>query len=345
VSTRACLITNPQSGRGGVDLSDVLLVLQANGWKVEVRQKLEGGQATDLARQAAHDGFDVVCNCGGDGTMREIISGLVNTEVAIGEIPGGTANVWSRELGISRQLRVAATQLVNSERLRVDVGQVSINDHQRAYFLLMAGLGLDGAVIGRVSDSLKNRIGPLAVGLAALETIPSVHTVPVRAEFDGLHWQGAVSQIIVGNTRRYGGFTRITSGAYINDGLLDVCFFTAAGPVQAGRQVTSLLLRQRPSAAGSESYRAATVTIHTPVVLPLQLDGGAVKQKPGEATSEGTVYRFSLLPQAVTMLMPRTYDGELFETVPLNDTPLHENGSGKTKRKKGKKGKKHKDGM
>jgi len=313
VSTRACLITNPQSGRGGVDLSDVLLVLQANGWKVEVRQNLEGGQATELARQAAHDGFDVVCNCGGDGTMREIITGLVNTDVAIGEIPGGTANVWARELGISRRPRVAAAQLVNSKRLRVDVGQLSINDQDKQYFLLMAGLGLDAAVMGRVSDPLKHRIGPLAVGLAALETLPSICAAPVRAELDGLHWQGVVSQMVVGNTRRYGGFTRITNRAYIDDGLLDVCFFTPAGPVQAVRQITSLLLRQRPSDAGSESYRAATVTIHAPVALPLQLDGDAVKQEPSEASSEGIVYRFSLLPQAVTMLMPRIYDGELFE--------------------------------
>ena len=61
---RACLITNPKSGRGGVDLSEALTVLQANGWDVTVRQKLKGGMAEDLAREPAHRG---VHKSAGDG--------------------------------------------------------------------------------------------------------------------------------------------------------------------------------------------------------------------------------------------------------------------------------------
>ena len=86
----------------------------------------------------------------------------------------------------------------------------------------MAGLGLDGAVIAGVSKPLKNRIGPLAVGLAALRALPGFHVVPVRVEIDDVQWYGRISQIVIGNTRRYAGFTRITGGAYIDDGLLDL---------------------------------------------------------------------------------------------------------------------------
>src|SRR5689334_8077682 len=120
--TRACLITNPKAGQGGVDLSEALTVLQANGWDVTVRQKLKGGMAVDLARQAAAQGYNVVVDCGGDGTLSEIVNGLVGTDVAVGTLPGGTANVWAHEMGISEQLPRAAMQLVSATRRRVDVG-------------------------------------------------------------------------------------------------------------------------------------------------------------------------------------------------------------------------------
>jgi hypothetical protein len=136
-----------------------------------------------------------------------------------------------------------------------------------------------------------------------------------------------VSQVVIGNTRRYGGFTRITPDAFVDDGLLDVCLITAAGPISAGRQLSSLLLRQRPSAATAEAYRAASITIRVPVALPLQLDGGTVKLDDEQPSENGMVYTFSLVAQGVCVLVPRTYDGELFQQGPLADglarAPLH----------------------
>jgi YegS/Rv2252/BmrU family lipid kinase len=207
---RACLITNPKSGRGGVDLSEALTVLQANGWDVTVRQKLKGGMAEKLAREAVEQGYNVVVDCGGDGTLSEIINGVVGADIAVGTLPGGTANVWAHEMGISHELRRAAMQLVTATRRRVDVGHVDVNGKHGAYFLMMAGIGIDAAVMSRVNKKLKNRIGKLAIGLAALESLPDVRVVPVQIDLDGSHWQGKLSQIVVGNTRRYGGFTSMT---------------------------------------------------------------------------------------------------------------------------------------
>ena len=202
---RACLITNPKSGRGGVDLSDALTVLQANGWDVTVRQKLKGGMAEDLAREAVKQGYNVVVDCGGDGTLSEIVNGVVGADIAVGTLPGGTANVWAHEMGISTQLRRAAMQLVTATRRRVDVGHVDVNGKHGAYFLMMAGIGVDAAVMERVNKPLKNRVGKLAIGLAAVEALPTLMTAPVQVDMDGAHWQGKVSQIVVGNTRRYAG--------------------------------------------------------------------------------------------------------------------------------------------
>ncbi len=316
---RACLITNPRSGRGGIDLSEALPVLQAQGWEVVVRQKLHGGHATELAQQAVREGYHVVVDCGGDGTLSEIVDGVVGTGIAVGVLPGGTANVWAAELGVSRRLRVAAMQLAGAQRHWVDVGRVTVNGRHGQHFLLMAGLGLDGAVMARVSKPLKNRIGTLAVGVAAVQALPAARSVPVRVEVDGVHWQGRVTQIVVGNTRRYGGFARITGGALIDDGLLDICLITAWGPGGAARQLASLVMRGSPDAASAETYRGATIVIHAPVILPLQVDGGAVRLKKEVPTADGMTYAFSLVARGACVLVPSTYNGELFAAAP---TPL-----------------------
>ena len=314
---KARLITNPRSGRGGVDLSGSLTILREHGWDVSIRQKLHGGHATELAREAAREGCNVVVDCGGDGTLNELVEGVLGTETAVGVLPGGTANLWAHEVGVASQLQLAALQLVGAQRRRVDVGQVTVNGKHKSHFLLMAGIGLDGVVIDRVNKPLKNRIGPAAVGLAALQSLPSATVVPAQIELDDLHWQGRISEIVVGNTRRYGGFTRVTPDAYADDGLFDVCLMTATGPLSAGRLVGAFLLQQRPSTKDAQYYRAAHVKVTMAMTLPLQVDGGSVKLKDEEPTAEGTLYEFTMLARGVNMLVPRTYNGELFQPASL----------------------------
>lgn len=312
---RARLITNPKSGRGGVDPSGAMGVLREHGWDVGVRQKLHGGHATELAREAARDGCQVVVDCGGDGTLNELVEGVLGTETAVGVLPGGTANLWAHEVGIVPDLTQAAMQLVDAERRQMDVGQVTVNGKHKTHFVLMAGVGLDGAIIERVNKPLKNHIGPAAVGLAALQALPSAIAIPARMEIGDLHWHGRLSQLIVSNTRRYGGFTSITAGAFADDGLFDVCLITATGALSAARALSSLLLQRKPNPRVAQFYRAARVSLKLPYTLALQVDGGSVSLKREEPTAEGVLYDFSLLARGVTMLVPKTYDGALFQPV------------------------------
>jgi YegS/Rv2252/BmrU family lipid kinase len=300
-------------------LTEPLEILQAHDWDITVRHKLHGGQATELARQAVRDGFDVVVNCGGDGTLSEIIDGVMGSDVAVGVLPGGTANLWAREVGVSHRLRVAALQLASAERRRVDVGHVSINGDYGEYFLLMAGLGLDGAIISRVSKPLKNKIGPAAIGLAAVQALPSFRALPVQVTMNDVHWEGRVSQIVIGNTRRYGAITRMTPDAFIDDGQLDVCLITATNLASAGRQLASLVAHQRPSPASAEYYRASSVTVRASMPMPLEVDGGSISLDKAKQTTEGVVYHFSLVAQGITVLLPRAYDNTLFQGAPQLD--------------------------
>ncbi|OJV90083.1 MAG: hypothetical protein BGO39_01545 [Chloroflexi bacterium 54-19] len=305
------MITNPRSGRGGIDLSPVIPVLKAHGWEVEVRHKLKGGMATELAREAAKEGFEIVVNCGGDGTLNEIINGLVGTDVAVGSLPGGTVNLWCKEIGISSDLAAAALQLVGGVHRRVDVGHLSSDNKKGQYFLLMAGFGFDGTVISNVSKPLKNRIGKLEVGLAGVKSLVSLKPVFLQIEMDGISWQGRTGQVVIGNTRQYGGFTSFTPQAYINDGLLDICILPETNPLGVSRQIFDLLVKKHPDLEDAQTFRAAKIRLLSEIPLKIQLDGGKADSDE-KLSSYGKEYLVSVIPKGVNMLVPSAYDDELF---------------------------------
>lgn len=321
--TRAMIVYNPRSGRGNTDISPALAVLREEGWDIAIREKQQNGDGTTLARKAVKQGCDVVIASGGDGTVNEVMAGLLGSGVALGVLPIGTMNLWAAEMGFASRLDVVARQIVLAERQRVDVGRVSINGQFTTHFLLIAGLGADAAVLDRTSRTLKNRIGSLAVGLAMAEALPALDVVPVRARIDGLPWHGYSGQIIVGNSRRYGGFTNVTGHAYIDDGLLDVCIFTVSNLLDVARQAGSLLLRQQPDPSSAEIYRASSVTITTLRPLPLEVDGSVVDKHLDKHSSDAykpTEYRFGVVPRGLCALVPRTYTGQLFQPTPLTTT-------------------------
>jgi hypothetical protein len=212
------------------------------------------------------------------------------------------------------------------KKLKTSKGKSKAKHH----FLLMAGLGIDAAIMGNVSKPLKYRIGPLAVGLSAAKQLPEQHTFPIEIrttlDNDNALWRGDALQVVIGNTRRYGDIAEMTPNAYIDDGVLDVCVITAGDPLSTMQQITSLLLRKKPDNLTAEYFHGAHLYITVPATTPMQLDGSAVKLKDYLDSAEYdalhqareqeqvmTTYRFDAMPHALEVVIPRAYNDELFE--------------------------------
>lgn len=346
------LIINPRSGKKINDLSALIAVFSAAGWKTDTVIKEFGGHTRKLAKKAAEAGYDLVIGFGGDGTLNQVVNGVMAAErrgCIVGVIPGGTANVWAHEIGIAEDPVKASLLLVNSEACGIDVGHVEFDSLPLAsgktdggkeerkmprgkhHFLLMAGLGMDAAIMRRVPTSLKERIGRAAVALAALRTLPSQHAFPVElwSSDEGtdevMRWSGKALQVIVGNTRRYGNIAELTPQAFIDDGALDVCVITG-DPLGLVEQIFSMLLNRNAPNARSIRFRASRFWIKAPASIDLQLDGSRVKLDDGVAASEDTgprrakksdadmvTYRFDAVPRGLSVAIPSSYNGELFE--------------------------------
>lgn len=231
----------------------------------------------------------------------------------VGVIPGGTANLWTGDVGIPGDPVQAALALINSKVHQVDLGRVTIqnisfpesslseqavetevhrtkkvqkklNKKIRNHFLLMAGLGFDAAVMETVSKQLKEHIGPLAVGISALKHLGEQPPFPVEIRaFDGqkevASWKGNAIQLIFGNTRRYAIFLETTPNSYIDDGVLDAFVVTADHPLSTAQQVSGLLFHRQPDTRVSQTFRGTSLHVTVPASIALEIDGSRIKLK------------------------------------------------------------------
>jgi YegS/Rv2252/BmrU family lipid kinase len=307
---KACLVINPRSGQNVANITAVLAVLAAANWRTDIEIKEYGGQAIQLAEKAAEKGYELIIAYGGDGTLSQVVNGVMNTKgqhSMVGLIPGGTANVWAGEISVPADPVKAALTLISSECRLVDIGHIEVeslsfpakeqNGTQKVkhkgkakakakhHFLLMSGMGIDAAIMGHVSKPLKYRLGTVAVGLSAAKELPAQHpfSIEIRANDSGhedeVLWKGEALQVVIGNTRRYADIVEMTPDAYIDDGILDICIFNSGDPLTTMQQAASLLLRRKPDRMTAKYIHGAHFSITIPVSVALQLDGSAVKLK------------------------------------------------------------------
>ena len=153
---RALLVVNPKATATTPGMRDVLAYALSSETKLDVVQTEARGHATSLARQAVVEGLDVVVALGGDGTVNEVVNGLLADGPAAGlpalaVVPGGNANVFARALGLPDTAVEATGQLLGHlrEGRRRSIGLATADDR---WFTFCAGLGLDAEVVRRVED-------------------------------------------------------------------------------------------------------------------------------------------------------------------------------------------------
>lgn len=294
---RAVMIHNPTAGqvkRRERQFLNGLAVLKEAGWEVDVRTTSSEGHASELAHQAALDGADIVVAAGGDGTINEVVQGLALSDSALGCLPLGTVNVWAREAGYSSNVEHAARQMAAGKRVKLDLG--SINDR---FFLLMAGVGLDGLVTATLGDGKrrKQQLGVLPYITRLIRVVPRFHGAAIRLEIDGEMRTSHALMVLVANTRLYGGVARPTPHAMADDGFLDVRVFSGRRPAHVLRHLIPFLLGS--SNKGSQVVRAERITLQADPPLPIQIDGDPY------GTTPATI---SVQHHALQAIVPQGYE-------------------------------------
>ncbi len=309
------IVYNPAAGQSPnltSMLDRVAKLWRDRGWRVEIAATTAPGDATRRAQQAAEAGYNAVVAAGGDGTVNEVMNGLVGTSTALGVLPLGTVNIWAREMGLSMDMLKAAASLAESKLTKIDVGMAG-----NRYFLLMAGIGFDAAVTAMVNTEEKKRLGALAYIKQAVQIAWNFRGTRPKLKIDGKRVRGKILMVTIGNSQLYGGVVKFTAHATIDDGLLDICVIKGEGMLSAPRRLISIFARHYNRDPKVQYYRGSTIEIRGQrgKSLPIQVDGDYLAQTP---------MTFRVVPNSLTILMPPNADRSLWQSQSVSSdfTPI-----------------------
>ena len=238
---------------------------------------------TGQARQAVEAGAAVVCPLGGDGTVRAVATALVGTETPLGPLPGGTGNLLARNLdlpldSIEKALVVALT----GQNVRIDVGRLSVDPSgQHAVpdehlFLVMAGVGLDAAIMAGAQERLKARVGSAAYVVSGFQNFLGPQ-FKVRLKVDG---EGEFSRrtrtVVVGNCGKLFGGLVLMPEARLDDGMLDSVVLSPRGVVGWSAVAGHVVTRQRRGHALIDRHAGQEIRIDVDEPQVVQLDGDTI---------------------------------------------------------------------
>jgi diacylglycerol kinase family enzyme len=303
---RMLMIVNPHATTVSERLREMVVFALRNRFEVDAIDTEARGHATELCREAAHEGYDVIVTFGGDGTVNEAVNGLVGSATPLCCLPGGSANVFAKMLGIPADLIDATEHLLEIaddwRPRRIDLGSVN-----GRCFTFASGLGLDASVVEQVdaNPALKTRLGPYYFAWVAVGTFVRryLRRPPrMRADVGTATLEGVTTIVQNGSPFTYFNDRpiEVAEGAALDSGALAACVLHRATvfdmPFIALRALSrrARVVRHR-QVTGVSDMTELTVRSADGRPLPLQVDGDYL----GHVDEA----RYSILPGTLNVLV------------------------------------------
>jgi len=297
--SEAKIIVNPYAGRWKAQraIPDIERVCEKIGLDYELVVTEGPNHGIELAREAVRAGFSPIVSAGGDGSISEVVNGLMRAtggdDVAgpLGIIPLGSADDFADMLGLEKEVEAACRRILAGHTRIIDVGCVN-----GRYFDNNSAVGLEPMVT--ITQAAMERIpGTPRYVLAALKTILSHKPWQMRLAWDDGEYEGPVTLVSVGNTRRTGGAFWMTPRAEMDDGYLDFVFAGDLGRLR--------LLRLLPTTFDGSHVERAEVTYLRTTRLTIECDPPTPIQADGELFELSAPHiEYTILPHRLRVIAP-----------------------------------------
>ena len=307
---KAVVLHNPSAGkrseRRRKEVEAVVSVLRAGGVEVLAEATQGAAESAEQANQAVARGCDTVLACGGDGTVHNILQGLVGTQAALGVIPLGTGNVIAHDLRLPLSPVAAARTVLSARPRRVAVGKVEFLDASGGtssrHFLAVCGIGVDAHLFYKLDVALKSRMGMASYYLKATHLWLSHPMGSFALDFEdesGAHHYNDVSQLLAVRITNFGGVLReLVPGASLNRNDFRAALFRTRSRAAYLGYVLNCACRTNWKMKGIELASTRGIACRS-------LDGSPRVFVEADGELLGTLpARLSIVPDALTLLAP-----------------------------------------
>ncbi len=293
---RLLIIANPKSGKAKVKtyLLEIVQIFSDAGYDVTVYPTKRQGDATIKAASLKEGKYSRIVVCGGDGTLNEVISGVMQAGIkcTFGYIPLGTLNEWSSGLKISRNAIKAAKDIVNGKKIQLDIGK--FDDR---YFTYTASFGAFTEASYSANQAVKNVLGQAAYFFEGIKSLANIKPLHLKFECEEKTVEGDYIFGAVSNSMSVGGIVKFKDSVVnLNDGMFEVLLVKNPKNIMQFQSIVDGVLRKDLNRDGIEFFHTSNITVTGSKDIPWTLDG--------EFSEGKEIINLSTIPSAINLIVP-----------------------------------------
>lgn len=272
-SKKLLIIANPCSGRAKLkgDLLKIVQIFSDANFEVTVYPTKAPGDATQKAASLKEGKFDRIVVCGGDGTLNEVITGIMRTGIkcTLGYIPLGTLNEWSSGLKISRNAITAAKDIVNGVEIDLDIGKFDDK-----YFSYTASFGAFTEASYSAPQDIKNVLGQAAYFFEGIKSLSNIKPIHLKCKCNEKEIEDDFLFGAVSNSMSVGGIVKFNDSVVkLNDGKFEVLLIKNPKSLIQFQSIVDGILKKDLTRDGIEFFHTQEITVIGGNDVPWTLDG------------------------------------------------------------------------
>ena len=268
-----------------------------------ILQTQYAGHSTKLATERTKNGCDILIAVGGDGTLNEVLNGIlkasapINNYPMLGILPMGSANDFARTIAVPKNVSELKQAILNKKMQKIDIGKVEVIGHVSTiqYFINIAGLGLGPEVVKIMSSSGKTFGSKATYFFAIIKGFLSYEKRTITCESDDWSWEGPLLQMAIANGRFFGDGICVAPDALVDDGVFHVSLFGELSLMDYLLNLGNLKKGKKINHKGAHYFTTKQLTVTSTAIKPCGIETD------GEFAGESPI-KINVVPDAIKFI-------------------------------------------